>query len=131
MSQIKGKNTKPEVIVRQKLFQNGCRGYRIHSKLIGKPDIVFTKKKTAVFIDGCYWHKCSSCFVRPKTRTKWWMKKIEGNVKRDKEVNKILKKDGWKVLRFWEHEVRRNPDKVSKKIIAEIKKRGLDDNKNT
>jgi len=116
MSQIRAKDTKPEMIIRKLLCREGIRGYRVHYRLLGKPDIVFPRKKIAVFIDGCFWHKCPVCFVEPETRKKFWMKKIEGNVKRDKEVNRFLKDKGWKVLRFWEHEVRKNPKKVLFKI---------------
>jgi len=120
MSRIKGKNTKPELTVRKLLSSKGIRGYRTHYKIIGKPDIVFPSKKIVIFIDGCFWHKCPKCFVEPKTRREFWMNKINENVKRDKEVNKILKEDGWKVLRFWEHEVKTMPEKVINTIIKEL-----------
>lgn len=121
MSQIKGKNTKPEILLRKLLGLNNVKGYRIHHELIGKPDIVFPKKKIAVFIDGCFWHKCKKCFVEPETRKKFWIEKINGNVKRDKEVNRVLRKKGWKILRFWEHQVRKSPNKIVSKIIEELK----------
>ncbi|MEO0128601.1 MAG: very short patch repair endonuclease [candidate division WOR-3 bacterium] len=121
MSQIKGKNTKPEVLLRRLLYSKGIRGYRIHYKLSGKPDVVFTKKKIAIFIDGCFWHKCPVCFITPETRTEFWMKKIEDNVKRDKTVNKKLEKEGWTVLRFWEHEIKKSPGSVVSKIIRWLK----------
>lgn len=120
MSQIRGKNTKPELLLRKLLFNRGIRGYRIHYKLVGKPDIVFPSKKVVVFVDGCFWHKCPKCFIEPETRKEFWMSKINGNVKRDKEVNKILKKDGWRVLRFWEHEVKIIPDQIVSKIIRAL-----------
>lgn len=78
MSQIKGKNTKPEILVRKFLFANGFR-FSLHSKkLAGKPDIVLSKYKTAIFINGCFWHGHEECryFVVPKTRTDWWMIKL-------------------------------------------------------
>ena len=121
MSQIKGKNTKPEVILRRLLYLRGIRGYRIHYKLSGKPDVVFTKKKIAVFIDGCFWHKCPVCFKKPETRIEFWMNKIESNVKRDETVNKKLEKEGWVVLRFWEHEIKKSPGSVASKIIQWLK----------
>ena len=122
MSRIKGKNTQPEIELRKALFKNGHRGFSVSSKIIGKPDIIFTKKKIAVFIDGCYWHKCMKCFITPKTRTKWWMKKINRNVKRDNKVDTLLKSDGWKVLRFWEHDINKSIDKVLNKMITQLKK---------
>lgn len=117
MSRIKSTNTEPELKLRRLLYSHGCRGYRVHYKLTGKPDIVFVSKKVAIFIDGCFWHKCPKCFVMPQTRKKFWKKKIEGNMVRDKEVNYRLKENKWKVIRFWEHEVRKNPEKCAKKII--------------
>jgi DNA mismatch endonuclease (patch repair protein) len=116
MSQIRGKNTVPEVKLRKLLWLQGLRGYRIHYNLPGKPDIVFTKKKIAIFVDGCFWHKCPVCFQEPETRKEFWMKKIQSNVDHDKKVNAQLKELGWMVMRFWEHEVREKPDPVIKKI---------------
>jgi len=112
MSQIRSKDTKPELVIRKLLFEKGMKGYRIHYNLPGKPDIVFVGKKVVIFVDGCYWHKCPVCFIEPQTRRDFWMKKINGNVKRDNKVNELLKNEGWHVLRFWEHEVRNNPNKV-------------------
>lgn len=120
MSKIRGKNTGPEVKLRKLLWSQGIRGYRIHYNLPGKPDIVFTKKKIAIFVDGCFWHKCPICFQEPETRKEFWMKKIQSNVKRDKTVNAQLKTDGWKVLRFWEHDIREKPDLVIKKIKKQM-----------
>ncbi len=120
MSRIRAKNTGPEIKIRKLLWSSGIRGYRIHYNLPGKPDIVFIKKKVAIFIDGCFWHKCPFCFKEPETRKEFWMKKINSNIERDKKVNETLLKDGWNVLRFWEHEVKKDPEKVIKKIIATI-----------
>ncbi|GAG33124.1 unnamed protein product, partial [marine sediment metagenome] len=91
MSQIRGKNTKPEVKLRKYLFSKGIRGYRLYYKLLGKPDLVFTKQKIVVFVDGCFWHKCPKCFIQPENNKEFWKKKIKGNVERDKKVNKLLK----------------------------------------
>jgi DNA mismatch endonuclease (patch repair protein) len=117
MSRIRGKDTGPEVKIRNMLFAGNIRGYRIHYNLPGKPDIVFVKKKLAVFIDGCYWHKCPSCFHEPETRKEFWMKKIGSNVERDKKNTLQLIEDGWTVLRFWEHEVRKEPENVVRRIL--------------
>ena len=112
MSRIKGKNTGPEVKLRKLLYFNGIRGYRVHYNLPGKPDIVFVKKRIAIFIDGCFWHKCPICFQEPETRKEFWMKKIHSNVERDKKTNDKLQKEGWNVIRIWEHEIRKNPEQV-------------------
>ena len=118
MSQIRGKNTTPEIKLRKLLFATGIRGYRIHHNIPGKPDIVFVKKKIAIFIDGCFWHKCPVCFQEPETRNEFWMKKIQSNVDRDKKVNDLLKNEGWTVIRIWEHEIKKEPEKAVVKIIA-------------
>jgi len=118
MSQIRGKNTGPEVKLRKLLWSNGVRGYRIHYNLPGKPDIVFIKKKIAIFIDGCFWHKCPICFQEPETRKEFWMKKIQSNIDRDKKVDDQLTNDGWTVIRIWEHEIKKEPENAVKKIIA-------------
>jgi DNA mismatch endonuclease, patch repair protein len=122
MSRIKGKNTGPEVKLRKMLFAQGLRGYRVHYNLPGKPDIVFVKKKIAIFVDGCFWHKCPVDFQEPETRREFWMKKINSNIERDKRVDEQLQKDGWQVIRFWEHDIRKNPDEIVKKIFSDLKK---------
>ena len=125
MSMIKGKNTKPELMLRKYLFSKGIRGYRVHYKLPGKPDIVFNKYKIAIFVDGCFWHKCPECFKKPATNKKFWKDKIDGNVKRDGEVNKILKREGWKVIRIWEHRIKnRDIKECYNSIKRELLSRG-------
>lgn len=120
MSRIKGKDTRPEVILRKLLFSKGLRNYRTKTKLFGKPDILFPKCKIAVFVDGCFWHRCPSCFVKPDTNREFWENKIEGNVIRDKKVKERLEKEGFRVIRLWEHEVRRNPEKCFSVIAREL-----------
>lgn len=110
MSRIKGKNTKPEMLVRRFLHANGFR-YRLHVKnLPGNPDIVLPKYKTVIFINGCFWHGHEGCkyFVLPKTKTDWWLNKIEGTKLRDREAEIKLKEWGWKIFRIWECELRPN-----------------------
>ncbi|GJQ50572.1 MAG: very short patch repair endonuclease [Candidatus Kuenenia stuttgartiensis] len=104
MSKIRGKDTKPEIIVRKFLFGNGFR-YKLHDKMLpGKPDLVFPKYKTVVFIHGCFWHGHDGCkyFVVPKTRRKWWLEKINRNKQLDTENSGKLKKLGWKILTVFE-----------------------------
>lgn len=120
MSKIKGGDTTPEIILRKFLFSKGIRGYRVNANINGKPDLIFTKQKLAVFVDGCFWHKCPECFIKPKTNKKFWKEKLEGNVKRDKKVNYLLRKGGWKVLRLWEHEIKNNRDSCFRKISKEL-----------
>ena len=128
MSMIRGRDTKPEVTLRKLLSLNGIRGYRIKSKLHGKPDLVFSKYKLVVFIDGCFWHRCKKCFIQPDKNKLFWKKKINRNVERDKQVNKLLRRDDWKVLRFWEHLLRKNPHLAYKRINKELIKGGFYDN---
>lgn len=104
MSRIKGKNTKPEMLVRRFLHANGFR-YKLHDKTLpGKPDIVLPKYKTVIFIHGCFWHGHEGCkyYVVPKTRTEWWLNKINGNVANDKKAFKALNEAGWKIIELWE-----------------------------
>ncbi|WP_262705752.1 very short patch repair endonuclease [Chryseobacterium arthrosphaerae] len=108
MSQIKGKNTKPEILVRKFLFANGFR-YRLHDKkLQGKPDIVLRKYNTVIFVHGCFWHGHDGCkkFVIPKTRTDFWLNKINTNISNDNKNIEALKKDGWNVITIWECEIK-------------------------
>lgn len=110
MSQIKGKNTKPEILVRKFLFSKGFR-YRLHLKTLpGKPDIVLPKYKTIIFINGCFWHGHENCkyFVIPKTRTDWWLNKIYGNKQKDSENFIQLSQIGWKIVTIFECELKRD-----------------------
>jgi DNA mismatch endonuclease, patch repair protein len=102
MSRIKGKNTKPEMLVRKFLHANGFR-YRLHVKdLPGKPDIVLPKYKTVIFVHGCFFHQ-HNChlFKWPSTNQEFWKNKISGNVERDKKAIKALKKEGWNIITLW------------------------------
>lgn len=110
MSQIKGKNTKPELLVRKYLFSQGFR-YRVNVRsLPGTPDIVLKKYKTAIFINGCFWHGHEGCkyFVWPKTREAFWKEKINKNIRRDAQNIEKLKADGWNVIVIWECELKKN-----------------------
>jgi len=124
MSQIRGKNTKPEIYLRRALSAIGLR-YRLKNVLPGKPDIVFPAKRVAVFVDGCFWHGCPRHSVRPKSNRKFWDTKIKTNKKRDENVNKLLKKCGWRVIRIWEHEIESNLEQCVAKIRIRLKNPGL------
>ena len=102
MSRIRSKNTSPELILRKLLFSKGYR-FRIHYKLPGKPDIVFPKKKIAIFVHGCFWHG-HGCKIDhlSKTNSEFWNVKIKNNKARDRKVVSLLRNEGWKVLIFWE-----------------------------
>jgi DNA mismatch endonuclease (patch repair protein) len=110
MSRIKGKDTKPEMLVRKFLFSRGFR-YRLHDKKKpGKPDIVLPKYKAVIFVHGCFWHGHQSCkyFVVPKTRTDWWLEKIGRNIANDEKAVAALKEKGWNVIVIWECELKTN-----------------------
>jgi DNA mismatch endonuclease (patch repair protein) len=99
MSKIRGKNTKPEIIVRKYLFSKGHR-YRLHDKkLPGKPDIVMKKKKIAIQVRGCFWHGHSCKLANyPKTNRKYWKNKIDNNRKRDRKNDRLIKKMGYQLI---------------------------------
>ncbi|GIL20011.1 MAG: DNA mismatch endonuclease Vsr [Candidatus Jettenia sp.] len=104
MSRIRSKDTKPEMMVRKFLFGKGYR-YRLYDKkLPGKPDLVLSKYKTVIFVHGCFWHGHTGCkyFVVPKTKTEWWLNKINRNKELDRKSVKKLKTDGWKVIIIFE-----------------------------
>lgn len=119
MSRIKGKNTKPELLVRKFLFANGFR-YRLNVKTLpGKPDIVLPKYKTVIFVNGCFWHGHKGCkyFVVPKTRTEWWLDKIKETQKRDSEKEIELNVLGWKVITIWECELKSMRQKQTLELL--------------
>ena len=128
MSHIRGKNTKPEVTLRKALFAQGFR-YRINDKrLPGKPDIVFPKYKTAIFIHGCFWHGHEGCkyAYTPKTNTGFWVQKVQGNKERDIRTQTLLEAQGWNVLVVWECEIKGKEqlNEVASQISAILKKQG-------
>ena len=108
MAAIKGKDSKPEIIVRRYLHKLGYR-FRLHRKdLPGKPDIALPRFKTVIFVHGCFWHRHEQCrnSVMPKSNVSFWRKKLGGNVARDRMNVELLKEQGWKVLIIWECEVK-------------------------
>ena len=116
MALIKGKNTKPEKIVRTLLFKSGYR-FRIHqNKLPGKPDIVLRKSRTIIFVHGCFWHGHTACSraSRPTSNVAFWNKKLDGNKERDKRFRRDLIRTGWKVLTVWECETRQPQELLPK-----------------
>lgn len=109
MAAVKGKDTKPEMIVRRYLFSRGLR-FRVQvRKLPGSPDIVLPKYKTVIFVNGCFWHGHEGCkyYHLPKSNIEFWKEKIESNVARDKRNEEKLKSLGWHVIRVWECDIRK------------------------
>lgn len=109
MSRIRSTNSKPEELVRRYLFSKGLRYRKNVKTLPGKPDIVLSKYKTIVFVNGCFWHAHQGCryFVMPKSNTEYWNEKIDSNIKRDKLVYKQLSEAGWNVIIVWECELKK------------------------
>lgn len=122
MQAIKSADTKIEVMLRHVLWKKGYRYRKNYAKLPGKPDIVFPRHKIAIFCDGEFWHgyKWDERKNNIKTHKTFWINKIEGNIKRDTNINMILRKQGWKVIRLWESEIKKNLDYCVYKIINEI-----------
>ena len=111
MSRIRGKNTKPEEIVRKYLFAQGFRYRKNDSRFPGKPDIVLPKYKTVIFVNGCFWHGHEGCryFVWPKNNASFWRSKINGNIQRDARNVQLLVDRGWKIITIWECELKNGP----------------------
>lgn len=106
MSRQKRKDTAPEIALRRELFRRGLR-YRVDLPIVGRRrrvDIAFTRRKVAVFVDGCFWHSCPLHATTPVSNRDWWIEKLAGNVRRDRESDRDLEARGWTVVRVWEHE---------------------------
>lgn len=121
MSSIKGKNTKPEGILRELL---DGRKFRFQPNIYGRPDFGNKRRKLVVFVDGCFWHGCPLCYKEPTTNKLYWSKKLHRNRKHDKYVTNHLEVLGYRVYRFWEHDVRRNPMNCAR-VLREAISRGV------
>lgn len=114
-------NRSTERRLRARLVAAGISGWRVNAKdLLGKPDFAFDQEKVVVFVDGCFWHGCTHCRNIPATNRLFWKRKIEGNRRRDAMISSKLRKDGWSVLRFWEHQIRREPDRCLRRVKARL-----------
>jgi DNA mismatch endonuclease (patch repair protein) len=118
------KNTAPELLLRRRLYALGLR-YRIHARPVGavrrEADIVFTKAKVAVFVDGCFWHCCPDHGTQPLKNSEWWAAKFARTVARDADTNARLTDAGWCVVRVWEHE---DPSAASQKVVDALRRQG-------
>jgi DNA mismatch endonuclease (patch repair protein) len=117
MSRIRGKDTKPELVVRRLLHSMGYR-FRLHRRdLPGNPDIVLPSRRICIFVHGCFWHLHPNCKDAriPKTKSAWWRKKLKGNAARDKRHNAALRRLGWRVLTIWECQSE-NPEKLTRRL---------------
>lgn len=120
MSRIKGRDTKPELKLRELVSGAGYRyrkNYRIGNKTV---DLAFHGDEVAVMIDGCFWHGCPSCYKEPKSNKAYWKKKISANRLRDELTNTQLRQAGWKIVRIWEHEINKKPKLALRKVVIKL-----------
>lgn len=122
MSANRARNTGPELALLTEIRRLGLRGYRLHRKSVpGRPDLSFGPQKVAVFVHGCYWHRCPRCHLPlPKSHTEFWRAKFAANRRRDASKTRILEKAGWKVVTVWECEVRESPGKAGGRVARVI-----------
>lgn len=123
MSRIKGRNTKPEELVRKHLFSKGFRYRKNDKRLPGSPDIVLPKYKTCIFVNGCFWHGHKGCkyFVWPQNNADFWESKIIANIERNRKKEAELNERGWKVLVIWECQLKpRTRDNTLESLIKEL-----------
>lgn len=126
MARIRRRDTKPELALRTALRARGLRGYRIDRKsLPGRPDVSFGRARVAVFVDGSFWHGHPTAYTPGKSGA-YWDEKIAGNIARDRAADEALHAIGWKVLRFWDFEVRRELDACADHVVAAVTQRMSD-----
>jgi DNA mismatch endonuclease (patch repair protein) len=107
MSRIRGRGNKETELALARIFRAvGITGWRRHIPLVGKPDFAFREQRVAIFVDGCFWHGCPKHSNMPVNNRAFWVKKLTGNQLRDRLVTRTLRKDGWRVVRVWAHELR-------------------------
>lgn len=118
MSANRGKDTRPELTLRKAIWDAGIRGYRLHWKAVpGRPDMVFTRYKVALFIHGCFWHRCPHCDLpMPKSNTAFWANKFGMNKDRDRQKEQALLQLGWQVVTVWECEIKQDHNKIVKEL---------------
>ena len=121
MSKIRSKNTGAEILIFKELGKRKISFSKHYKKVVGSPDIAVPKKKKAVFIDGDFWHGYQFSKLKRRLPKKYWFKKIENNIKRDKRIRSKLKRQCWKVLRLWEHKINKNPERAVNKITKFLK----------
>lgn len=122
MARIRPKDTKPEILLRRALWGAGFR-YRIGLRTpAGRPDLVFVSARVAVYVDGCQWHGCPLHYVAPRTGADFWSNKLKTNVERDRRQTVELERIGWRVLRFWEHEIFENSSDAVMRIKSALAK---------
>ncbi len=114
-----GRSTTPELALRRIIRAAGARGYRVNFRAEGvRPDVVFTRQRVAVFLHGCFWHRCPTCrYPLPRSHREFWVAKFRRNRQRDRAKRQLLETAGWRVLEVWEHELRDAPARVARRIV--------------
>lgn len=124
MSRIKGRGNKETEETLASMFRSKhISGWTRHADVEGKPDFSFRKQQVAIFVDGCFWHLCPWHSNYPKSNTTFWRKKLEGNKRRDRIVNSRLRRGGWHVLRIWQHQLERDPERVLARVTKALSAR--------
>jgi len=121
MSRIRSKNTKIELKMKKMLADTGYK-FEMHPEMYGNPDFAHKRKKIVIFCDGDFWHGYRYG-QKKRLAKKYWRDKIENNMRRDKRYSQKLRRDGWSVLRLWEHDIEKNPEKCRRKIVAKFRSR--------
>ncbi len=118
-----GRGTAPEVALRRALSAAGARGYRLNLRADGvRADLVFTKQRVAVFVHGCFWHRCPTCrYPLPRSHRDFWLEKFRRNRRRDRMKRAHLEREGWRVEEVWEHEIRDTPGVVTKRLLRALR----------
>ena len=121
MAAVRSRGNKATELALAKLFRAaGLKGWRRHALILGRPDFIFAKERVAIFVDGCFWHGCAKHCRMPASNRKYWVAKIERNVRRDSLTRKTLRSKGWKILRVWEHDLKRRPQQIVRKVAEAI-----------
>ena len=119
MSSNKAKDTSPELLLRRALRKNGAGGYRLQWDVPGRPDIAYPGRRVAIFVNGCFWHRCPRCNLPlPKSNVDFWRNKFEKNIKRDQNKKELLEESGWKVITVWECEIQSNIKSITDTILT-------------
>jgi DNA mismatch endonuclease (patch repair protein) len=124
MSQIRGRGNKDTELALAKLLRrHGITGWRRNQQVFGKPDFIFRKARLAVFVDGCFWHGCPKHATKPKNNRAFWRRKLAGNKTRDRAVDRVLRREGWRVVRIWEHELAKKTElRLLRRLRRSLKK---------
>lgn len=122
MSLVRGKGNKATELVLAKHFRaHGIKGWRRHYAVVGKPDFAFPRQRIAVFVDGCFWHRCPKHGRLPRSNRSFWIPKLEQNKARDRRTTRALRAQQWRVVRIWEHELR-DPEAALRRVLRAIER---------